>query len=200
MVSPLSLCLSLCLSFSLSVSLSLSLSLSFPLSLFPSLSLPLPLSLSLPSLPPFSSSLPLSPLSPSLLFLPPSVPPLSLPPSIDNLVPGPITNIIALPDSITSLFIQWLPPKLSYVNNPLLLQYTLYYSTSIDINYTNTNLSKSGLTTGSDGMGTYTLTGLRIGIPYYLALRAENNAGLGAEPLSVTLSTTYGTGMLIHFM
>ena len=49
-------------------------------------------------------------------------------------------------------------------------------------------------------MGTYTLTGLVVNTTYYLALRAENNAGLGAEPLSVTLSATYGTGMSIHFM
>ena len=82
----------------------------------------------------------------------------------------------------------------------MLLQYTLYYSTSIDINYTNTDLSKSGLTTDNDGMGTYILTGLLVNTSYYLALRAENNAGLGAEPLSVTLSRTYGSGMSIHFM
>ena len=102
-------------------------------------------------------------------------------------------NIVALPDTQTSLFIQWLVPEPSYAISPLLLQYTVYYSTDRGTIYNDGMVS--GLTTDASGLGMYILDNLDVGTQYYIAMRAENAAGMGDAPSSLILTETFGLCM-----
>ena len=109
--------------------------------------------------------------------------------------PGPlsISGFVAFPHTNTSILIQWLPPILSYVPSPLLLQYTLYYTRNSDSDV-NTRPTITGLTTSAGGTGSYVLSGLTVGTEYYLTMRAINRAGDGEMLDSVLIVSTYGSG------
>ena len=112
-------------------------------------------------------------------------------------VPGPMSpsGYIASANTNTTVLVQWVPPALSYVSNPLLLQYTIYYSTDVDIDFIN-GPNVTGLTSNSDGLGSYVLSDLQVGTIYYITMRASNFAGLGEIQTSVTTVTTFGNGKL----
>ena len=109
--------------------------------------------------------------------------------------PGPlsISGFVAFPHTNTSILIQWLPPVLSYVPSPLLLQYTLYYTRNSGSDV-NTRPTITGLTTSAGGTGSYVLSGLTVGTEYYLTMRAINRAGDGEMLDSVLIVSTYGSG------
>lgn len=83
---------------------------------------------------------------------------------------------------------------LSFVPSPLLLQYTLYYSTDSSDSISDSQ-SVTGLTTQSNGMGSYVLDKLAPRTVYFLRMRAINDAGEGAVLQSVVQSITFGIGM-----
>ena len=112
---------------------------------------------------------------------------------VETPLPGEVQAIVVLPNTKTSLFIQWQQPSRTYVVSPLLVTYTLYYSTVSSINYT-TSPSVTGLKVEDNGIGTYVLEGLDVHSVYYLGMIAENQAGSGPEPKSVAISITYGNG------
>lgn len=115
--------------------------------------------------------------------------------SVDVIAPPtPVNSLASIADSQTSLFIQWAEPDLSYVANPLLVSYTLYYSTQRPLNYSESP-SIANLRVGSNGEGTYLLTGLQRGTVYYMGMRAENEAGTSDNPSFTQIATTYGNGM-----
>lgn len=119
---------------------------------------------------------------------------------IDVLAPPTPVNVFAsFAESQTSLFVQWNEPELSYVANPLLVSYTLYYSKERPLNYSNSN-PVPDLRVGTNRMGTYLLTGLEPGTVYYMGMRAENEAGTSDEPMFTQIATTYGTGKCIYNM
>lgn len=112
--------------------------------------------------------------------------------------PSPVDTFGCIPESQTSLFLRWTQPERTYVINPLLVSYTLYYSTDRILNYTSSP-SVTDLRVDSEGVGTYVLDGLQPGTRYYLGMRAENRAGTSAQASVTQVATTFGNGSLPCF-
>ena len=113
--------------------------------------------------------------------------------------PTPVNVFAAIPETQTSLFVQWREPERTYVISPLLVSYTLHYSTQRPLNYS-TSSSISNLRVGSDGMGTFVLEGLQTGTVYYLGMRAENGLGTSADPSSTQIAVTFGNGENLYVL
>jgi hypothetical protein len=115
--------------------------------------------------------------------------------------PGPLSpsGFIASPYTTTSILVQWVPPEKTYVINPLFLQYTIYYSTSVSIDYDN-GPSIPDLTTPVNGSGSYIINNLQVGTTYYISIRASNRAGLGDTQESVAVTSTFGRGMQLQLV
>ena len=113
--------------------------------------------------------------------------------------PPSSVSFIAVPENRTSLFFRWFRPEQLNVLHPFLLRYTLFYTTNTTADY-DSDQSVSGLTTDANGVGTYFLTGLGVGVEYRVGIRAMSGSIVGAEPEYVVGVATYGLGKLLSVL
>ena len=107
--------------------------------------------------------------------------------------PGPDESISAIPQSKTSIRVSWSPPDFS--RDPLLLRYSLFFTTDNTLNYNSANSVPHLLPTFGENIMNYVLPNLEVGTDYLISVRASFLLNLmGENSRYVAASSTFGNG------